>query len=668
MDANVITTWASLILLLPLAGAVISGVFGPVALKGRSHWPVLLGVGGAVAGAVTLFRQVNGAGDESQSVQVLYEWITTGAAGTWFTVNVLVDPLTAIMLLVVTGISLLVVIYAREYMRDHGDPVRGYERFFAYIGLFVFSMCALVLGGNFLLLYLGWEAVGLCSYLLIGFYYDKPSAAAAAKKAFLVNRIGDFGFGLGILLIYLTFQSLDYSAVFAMAEAGVDAAGDPISPGRFTAIALLLFCGAVGKSAQFPLYVWLPDAMEGPSPVSALIHAATMVTAGVYMIVRCGAIFAASPVAMAIVAGIGAFTAIFAATMALVQTDMKRILAYSTVSQLGYMFLGLGVFAAEAAVFHLYTHAFFKALLFLGAGSVMHAMGGKIDFREFSGLKRVMPWTYATMLIGSLALAGFPLLAGFWSKDEIIHAAFKHNAFLGVVGLITALMTSYYTFRMVFKAFHGVTRVPEGVHAHESGGWILVPLCVLSIGAIFAGYAGVEFHTGAFLGIFEPHGWFHHFLEPVTATFHAFDVGHEASHEAASGFVAHMSHYGLMYASAALAMIGIGIAFVMCLDSPMLLAVIRRAFPRAYEVLYNKYYVDEAYGQWIVDPLKKAGRICVGLDTFLIDNLVRLVAFIPRAIGWALRSMQQGALQGYAASMAVGLALLLVIVLVQAGT
>lgn len=663
MGDGVIATWSPLILMLPLLGAVVTGVFGPTVLKGRSHWPVLLGVGGALCGAMMIFGHLRGPQSEDQAIVTLYEWISTGA-GTWFTVNVLVDHLTSIMLLVVTGISLLVVVYAREYMRDHGEPVRGYERFFAYIGLFVFSMCALVLGGNFLLLYLGWEAVGLCSYLLIGFYYDKPTAAAAAKKAFLVNRIGDFGFGLGILLIYLTFQSLDYSAVFAMATEGFDAAGNEISPERFTAIALLLFCGAVGKSAQFPLYVWLPDAMEGPSPVSALIHAATMVTAGVYMVVRCGAIFAASPTAMGIVAAVGAFTAIFAASMALVQTDMKRILAYSTVSQLGYMFLGLGVFAAEAAVFHLYTHAFFKALLFLGAGSVMHAMGGKIDFREFGGLRRIMPWTYATMLIGSLALAGVPLLAGFWSKDEIIHAAFEHNRFLGFVGLVTALMTAYYTFRMVFRAFHGVTRVPEGIHAHESGGWILVPLVLLSVGAIFAGYAGVSIHTGGFVGIFEPHGWFHHFLEPVTEPFRAFDVEHAAaSHAEHSAFVGHLLHYGLMYTSSALAFIGIMVAYWMCLDSPMLAAVTRRAFPRAYEVLYNKYYVDEACIRWIVDPLKKAGRICVGVDNFVIDGFVWLVTAVPRGLAWGLRGMQQGALQGYAASMVVGLALLLVIVL-----
>ncbi len=665
MVEGTISTWSMLIMLLPLLGAVLAGALGPTVLKGRSHWPVLLGVGGALVGAVVIFGQVRDAHDEHQMVVPLYDWISTGA-GTWFSVSVLVDPLTSIMLLVVTGVSLLVVIYARGYMRDHNEPVRGYERFFAYIGLFVFSMCALVLGGNFLLLYLGWEAVGLCSYLLIGFYYDKPAAAAAAKKAFLVNRIGDFGFGLGILLIYLTFNSLDYQTVFAMVEMGFDAAGDKVSTGRFTAIALLLFCGAVGKSAQFPLYVWLPDAMEGPSPVSALIHAATMVTAGVYMVVRCGAIFAASPTAMAVVACVGAFTAFFAATMALVQTDMKRILAYSTVSQLGYMFLGLGVFAAEAAVFHLYTHAFFKALLFLGAGSVMHAMGGKIDFREFGGLRRIMPWTYATMLIGSLALAGFPLLAGFWSKDEIIHAAFAQDWLLGTVGLVTALMTSFYTFRMVFRAFHGVTRVPEGVHAHESGGWMLVPLVVLAIGAIFAGYAGVTMHPGGFVGLFEPHGWFHHFLEPVVEPFKVNGVGHVAAGHVGEGsgwVVAHLSHYGLMYASSALALIGIGIAYVLCVDSPMLAAVIRRAFPRTHEVLYNKYYVDEACIRWIVEPLKRAGRFCVGVDNFVIDGIVWFVTAVPRGLGWGLRGLQQGALQGYAASMVVGLALLLVIVL-----
>ncbi len=656
MDSSAVQTWALLILLAPLAGAIAAGVLGPGVLKGRSHWPVILGVGAAVLGAFKLFGLVrHGAHEGAHSVTVvLYQWFAA-YEGKWFNVEVLVDPLTVIMLLVVTGVSLLVIIYSRDYMREDGQAVKGYERFFAYLGLFVFSMVALVLGGNFLLLYLGWEAVGLCSFLLIGFYYDKPAAAAAAKKAFLVNRIGDFGFGLGILLIYLTFGSLDFATVFDMAERGVAVSGD-LSYGRVTAIALLLLCGAVGKSAQLPLHVWLPDAMEGPSPVSALIHAATMVTAGVYMIVRCGSIFAASPLAMTIVALIGGLTALFAASIALVQYDMKRILAYSTISQLGYMFLGLGVSAAGSAVFHLYTHAFFKALLFLAAGSVMHAMGGIIDIRKFGGLRRVLPWTYRTMFLGCLALAGFPLLSGFWSKDEIIHAAFTQDKFLGGLALLTAVMTAFYTFRMFFRAFFGTTRVPEGVHAHESGLWMLVPLFVLSIGAVFAGFVGVEVGHGGMLGLFRPHGAFHHFLEPVLTPFtHG---GHEAH-----ATLGHFQEFGLMYASAALSVFGIAVAYTLYVDSPMLAMIMRRVFPATHELLLNKYHVDEGYDRFIVRPLRSLGRFCAAIDEHLIDGLVWLVTAVPRLIGMLLRSIQQGSLQGYAASMMVGLAVLLAFVL-----
>ena len=655
MEHDSLQTWSLVVLLCPLAGAVISGALGPRALRGWTHWPAILGVAGALLGAFMLFGQVRGAeGGHGSETVLLYRWMSA-VSGSWFNVEVLVDPLTAVMLLVVAGISLLVVIYTRDYARDHGRPIRGYERFFAYLALFVFSMCALVLSGNFLLLYLGWEAVGLCSYLLIGFYYDRPSAAAAAKKAFLVNRIGDFGFGLGILLIYLTFGALDYATVFAMVEQGVTGAGEVLSTGRITTIALLLFCGAVGKSAQFPLYVWLPDAMEGPSPVSALIHAATMVTAGVYMVARCGVIFASSEVAMSVVAIIGAFTALFAATIALAQYDMKRILAYSTVSQLGYMFLGLGVYAGSAAIFHLYTHAFFKALLFLAAGSVMHAMGGIIDVRSFGGLRRIMPWTYRTMLVGGLALAGFPLFSGFWSKDEIIHAAFEQVPFLGVVGLLTALLTAFYTFRMIYLAFHGVTRTPEGVHAHESGGWILVPLVVLAAGAALAGYANVQLEGGGFLGLFEPHGAFHHFLEPVMAPF--------SDHHAMVVYAGHFERYGLMYLSGLLAIVGIVVAYSLYVGSPMLALVIQRAFPRVWEVLHHKYYVDEAYQRWIVEPLRRTGRFCLGVDDYFIDGVVWLVTAVPRLLAFMLRTLQQGRLQGYATSMVLGLAVILVIML-----
>ncbi len=654
MSVETLTICGIVILLAPLAGAVLSGVLGPRLLRGSTHWLAIGGVGLAFITSLVLMGQVRGAPPDGISETVsVYNWITNGTDAV-FRVEFLIDPLTAVMLITVTGVSLLVVMYSRDYMREHGKPERGYERFFAFLALFVFSMCALVLGGNFLLLYLGWEAVGLCSYLLIGFYYDRPAAAAAAKKAFLVNRVGDFGFGLGILLIFLTFGTIEYGAVFHMVQEGVTGSGDPLATGRVTTIALLLLCGACGKSAQLPLHVWLPDAMEGPSPVSALIHAATMVTAGIYMIARCGAIFTASPFAMTVVAVIGAVTALFAATIAITQTDMKRILAYSTVSQLGYMVLGVGVYAADSAIFHLFTHASFKALLFLAAGSVMHAMGGIIDVRQFGGLRKVLPWTFATFLAGSLALAGFPLFSGFFSKDEIIHHALMVHPILGVVGLVTALLTAFYTFRMVFLAFFGRQRVPEGVHPHESGPWMLVPLVVLSIGAIGAGYVGI----GADGGVF------HRFLTPVFA--HTF-AAHSPASAGAHGVpvvehVGFWAHYGLMIISGAIAFVGIFAAYVLYLKEDWLPGLIRSIAPRAHRILWNKYYVDELYDAGLVEPARQTGRVCVGLDDYLIDGLLWLITAIPRAVGYLARTYQSGMLQGYALTMVVGIAIIVLLV------
>jgi len=638
------------ILLAPLAGAVLSGGLGPILLRGRSHWPAILGVAAALAAAVCVFVHLQGAAAGAESAVVpVYDWILSGSGGA-FRVEFLIDPLTSIMLLTVTGVSLLVVIYSRDYMREHGAPVRGYERFFAFMALFVFSMCALVLGGNFLLLYLGWEAVGLCSYLLIGFYYSRPAAAAAAKKAFLVNRVGDFGFGLGIFLIYLSFGSLQYDLVFDMVQRGVLASGDPLTHGRVTAIALLLFCGACGKSAQLPLHVWLPDAMEGPSPVSALIHAATMVTAGVFMVARCGAIFTASPTAMTVVAVVGALTALFAATIALAQTDMKRILAYSTISQLGYMFLGVGVYAADSALFHLFTHAFFKALLFLAAGSVMHALGGIIDVRRFSGLRKILPYTFITFVVGALALSGFPMFSGFFSKDEIIHHALSAHWLLGGIGLITAGFTAFYTFRMVFLAFYGRERVPEGVHPHESGRWMLVPLFVLALGAFGAGYLGVAGQP------------FHHFLSPVFAqTF----VAHGPSGHGTHAVVAHAgfwASYGLMILSGGLSIVAILVAYFCYVSQPWIPPLVRASVTRVHDVLWNKYYVDEAYDAGLVEPARQTGRLCVGLDDYLIDGLIWFVTAVPRGLAYGLRGMHSGFMQGYGLSMVAGIAVIVLLV------
>ncbi len=670
-----------IILLAPLAGAIVAG---SRRLRDRSHFAVIGGVGLAFLASLGVLFQIPGveggghgadaaahetasatpashdggehtagadgdhataAWDESAETysQVsatvpVYDWISRGTAGdggrSWFAVEFLFDPLTAMMLCMVTGIALMIVCYSRDYMRHHDHPERGYERFFAYLGLFVFSMCALVLGGNFLLLYLGWEAVGLCSYLLIGFYYDKPSAAEAMKKAFLVNRFGDFGFGLGILLIYLTFGSLQYEEVFRMATAGIGPDGAAIESWRYTAIALLLFCGACGKSAQLPFHVWLPDAMEGPSPVSALIHAATMVTAGVYMIARCGAIFVQSPTAMTVVAVVGGLTALFAATIALVQYDMKRILAYSTISQLGYMVLAMGVYAAGSGVFHLFTHAFFKALLFLAAGSVMHAMGGIIDVRRFGGLRKILRHTFLLMVIGSAALAGVPLFSGFFSKDEIIHHALSANGVLGLMALFTAVLTAFYTARMIFLAFYGLERIPEDVHPHESGPWMIRPMAVLAVGAVIAGWFG---------------GGLHHFLDPVFESTFA-----RVAHHGEEGGV------GLLILSGVLALASIGAAYFVYVKNPWVAQTARATFPRIYTTLLNKYYVDELYSRILIEPARRLGRWCVNSDNFFVDGLVWFVSAVPRGIAYAVRGTQAGALQGYALTMALGLAILAV--------
>ncbi len=593
----------------------------------------------------------HGGAARSSDALALFRWISLGG-GHWVELRFFFDSLTGVMTVTVTLVSLMVVIYSIGYMRDHhGHRERGYERFFAFLALFVFSMLMLVMAGNFVLLYLGWELVGLCSYLLIGFYYSRPEAAAAAKKAFLVNRIGDFGFAIGIFALYAFISPhvragenpLDYEVVFRCVEAGA------LSTSQLTLVALLLFCGAVGKSAQFPLYVWLPDAMEGPTPVSALIHAATMVTAGVYMVARCGPIYARSPVALAVVTAVGAGTALLAATMAMAQYDMKRILAYSTISQLAFMFVGLGCGAPDSAVFHLFTHAFFKALLFLCAGSVMHAMGGVIDLRRFSGLRGVLPRTHILMLWGCLALAGFPLLSGFWSKDEIVHAAFERSTLLGLVMLATAFMTAYYTFRMFFLAFEGRERLPEeaGEHPHDSPAVMILPLRVLMVGAILGGFAGVSLFGGAagdsFLGVLTPGGWFQSYL-------------------ASSTIVRSAQHGGgawLLYVSTLVALAGIVLAWLRYGTAP------RRdpdaaALGRMWQWWHHKYWVDELNDRALVRPLRRTGRALFEIDERLIDGLVRLAAGLARGVGAGLRWMQRGSLQGYGLAMLLGLLFLMV--------
>lgn len=651
---------APLVPLLPLLAAVLIGLLGTRVLKSASHWLAIAGVAGALVFSAILFGAVRYmTPEQSGATYFLYSWFSPGP-GFSFDVSFRIDPLTAIMLVTVCTVSLLVTIYSRDYMREHGHPERGYERYFAFIALFVFSMCTLVLAGNFLLLYLGWELVGLCSYLLIGFYYERPSAAAAAKKAFIVNRIGDFGFGLGVLAIYYWMSPLARTGQNPLEYAFVFENVHQLSTQQCTTIALLLFAGAVGKSAQIPLYVWLPDAMEGPSPVSALIHAATMVTAGVYMVVRCGAIFVASPVAMSVVTAIGAVTALYAATIALAQYDMKRILAYSTISQLGFMFMGVGAMAPESGIFHLFTHAFFKALLFLAAGSVMHAMGGMIDVRQFSGLRRLLPWTCWTFVIGGLALAGFPFLSGFFSKDEIVHAAFQRHWIFGVMGLFTALLTAFYTFRMIFLAFWGEQRVPQGVHPHESGPWMVGPLVLLAIGAIGAGYFGVTVHRGGFAGVIAPHGVFHEFLAPATVPFHAAGA---TAHEGVAPVEHAEEDYTLMYVSAAISIVGIALAWWMYAKRREVPRRIAEEWPEVHSLIHNKYYIDQWNDATVVQPLWQSGRAAFATDRFAVDGILSLITLIPRGLGALARTLQDGLMQSYGVTMTATLLLIVLIVM-----
>jgi NADH-quinone oxidoreductase subunit L len=526
----------------------------------------------------------------------------------------------------------------------HGDP--GYPRFFACFSLFVFSMCMLVLSSSFLMLFVFWEGVGLCSYLLIGFWFTKPSAAAAAKKAFVVNRIGDFGFLIGIFLIWTTFRSLDFATVLDQPERVVQIIAD--HPHRITAICLLLLLGAMGKSAQFPLHVWLPDAMEGPTPVSALIHAATMVTAGVYVIARCTPLYVHSPTAQVIVTSIGGLTALIAALIALTQFDLKRVLAYSTVSQLGYMFMALGAGAGVAAsstlattagMFHLYTHAFFKALLFLSAGSVMHSMGNVIDMRRFSGLRRALPVTHWTFLCGAGALAGVPLLSGFWSKDEIfavLHNASGAGPYSGIYfavlvsAIATAFLTAFYTFRAYFKTFWGPERFPEeaGHHPHEAPPVMAWPLRILAVCAVFVGI--VEGPTAIFANYLQ----------------HA--AGLEEIHE-------HGFEVELIAVSAVAVAIGIGLAWWMYIRAPELPAKVAAAMGPLYRVSLNKFYFDEIFWTILVAPLRGLAWFSSWFDYGIIDSVVDGAAKVPRLIGAAPMWLQNGRVPSYALVMWAGL-------------
>jgi NADH-quinone oxidoreductase subunit L len=585
-----------------------------------------------------------------QYTVTLYRWITSGT----FTIDITfrVDALAAMVLLVVSTVGFLIHVYSIGYM--HGD--RGMWRFFAYLNLFMFSMLLLIFGDNYLMLYVGWEAVGLCSYALIGFWYKKPSAAGAAKKAFIVNRVGDFGFGLGVLMIWTTLGTLNYTDVFSRIGGQ--------SEMTITVIALLLFAGAVGKSAQFPLHVWLPDAMEGPTPVSALIHAATMVNAGVYMVARSNPIFAHAPIAMFVVLSIGAFTAIFAAAIALTQNDIKKVLAYSTVSQIAYMFTGLGVGAWAAAIFHLVSHGFFKGLLFMASGSVIHGTGGEQDMRFMGGLREKMRWTYLTMLAGSLALAGIPLFAGFFSKDEILGEAFARGWWLfWLIGTITAFMTAFYAFRMIYMTFHGSWRGPAEAwhHVHESARSMVVPLQILAVPAILVGLA---------LGIPPEGGLIHGWLQPVF----------EESESAAvlPGSIAASAHPGfalfgvgglLLLVGALLAIGGAWLAYrwyVRDPDAPrrFVAAIPFGLGPGMYAASHNKYYIDDVYQLAFARGGVLLGHALWWFDAKVIDGAVNGAGWVAQQVGGLLRKVQTGRVENYGLGMAAGLILVLALYLV----
>ena len=715
-----------LIPLLPGIGAAVNGLLGVRFFSRQvSGLVACTAMAGALGVSLYAFVQLLGVEPAARVHDVVVAtWIpriplllTDGTLGAlevpW---GFRLDPLSSMMILVVTGIGFLIHVYSTAYLHD--EPRGGYARFFCYLNLFCFFMLMLVLGSNFLVMFVGWEGVGLCSYLLIGFWYEKKSASDAGKKAFLTNRVGDWGFILGVFLVLMTFGSLDFRVV---AE---QAAAMPVELqfGTLSLICLLLFVGATAKSAQIPLYIWLPDAMEGPTPVSALIHAATMVTAGVYMVGRNAVLFSHAPIILEVVAIVGVLTALLAASIALVQNDIKRVLAYSTVSQLGYMFAAMGLGAFAAGAFHLMTHAFFKALLFLCSGSVIHAMAGEQDMRRMGGLKKHLPITFLTMIVGTLAIAGVPPLAGFFSKDEILLKAFLGNKVLWVTAVVTALMTAFYMYRLISLTFFGEYRgpawgghgeaagasghtLPAGQEAHEDaahggaqadhghGAWhgphespraMTVPLMALAVGAIVAGFVGIPAVLGGNNAI-------EHFLEPsftASAALHAgaaheapaAAAGHGGAAEGAGHAISGGAEIGLMAFSVAIALFGIFMAYRFYVQNPQISAGLAQRWPRAHRVLLNKYYVDEVYdatvisgtmggarGLWTVDrtvvdgAVNGAGTLTVIVSWFssltdrsVVDGVVNLVGRTAEKTSFALRRMQTGLIQNYALLMLFG--------------
>ena len=613
----------------PLAAFLVNGLLGRRWLGHLTGWIASAAVGASALLSIAIFLEV--LGGKQQTVVQLYRWIGVGD----FTINVsaLVDPLSSTMLLVVTVVSFLIFVYSNGYMAH--DP--GFPRFFTWLSLFVFAMLILVMADNYLLMFVGWEGVGLCSYLLIGFWFERPAPYYAAKKAFVMNRIGDWGYTIGIIAIFLVFGSMNFLDVFKRLEDGSSAPAQS----TLTLICIALFFAATGKSAQIPLYTWLPDAMEGPTPVSALIHAATMVTSGVYLVARSTPLFAAAGSSLEVVGTIGALTAIVAATIALVQFDIKRVMAYSTVSQLGYMFLALGVGAPVAAIFHLATHAFFKALLFLGSGSVIHGLGNEQDMRKMGGLRRKMPVTFWTMLVAGGALAALPPLAGFWSKDEIVSAAFVSGHFLlYAVGITTAVLTAFYVTRALWMTFYGEPRDHHLYdHAHESPSVMTLPLIALAAGTVVLGIA---------IGFPPEQGFIHRFLNP------AVEVPGAAERLPAIGTIVLLAAISIV---AGLVGIAIGVSmYVRHRPDP---AAIARASGPYYRVLVNKYYLDELYDHRVVEAARAFAGASWAFDIHIIDGLVNRLGWALARSGSGLRRVQTGVVGNYALTIVAGLLIVL---------
>ncbi len=643
--------YTPLLVLFPLVGFIFLGLFGS-----RLKNETLIGtIGSGMVGlsfltAAAILVELLGMPAEGRKHTVeVFDWLSpfTDSAGSLAVpVSYQIDQLSVLMTLVVTGVGFLIHVYSIGYM--HGDP--GFWRFFTYMNLFIFAMLNLVLADNFLLMFLGWEGVGLCSYLLIGFWYEKKFTGDAAKKAFVVNRIGDFGFIIGMLLIFSTFGSLKFDTVFAGASV--------LSSGNTTIlwITLLLFVGATGKSAQIPLYVWLPDAMAGPTPVSALIHAATMVTAGVYMVARCSLLYALAPTTLLVIAIVGAATAFFAATIGLVQNDIKKVLAYSTVSQLGYMFLAMGVAAFGAGIFHLMTHAFFKALLFLGSGAVIHGMHDEQDIQKMGGLKKYMPVTYRTFLIGAVAIAGIPPLAGFFSKDEILWKAYSSefgSPLLWGVAVLGAAMTAFYMFRLVILTFEGKERFDHHhLHPHEAPKSMTLPLMILAGLSIAGGWLGIP--ASLFGG-----NWLEHWLEPVFAPANRKLLlgGHDI----------HAIEYLLMFLSVAVAAAGIYGAWMVYRKRTEIAERLAIRFRTLYRVLFNKYYVDEVYDAAVVNPIVKVSNdyLWQGFDVAVIDGAVNGSASLVGRLAQVLRRLQTGVAQTYTIAFVAGILFVITWLLVQ---